>query len=73
MDVVDKIGNVATGARGPFKEDSPIAARGHRENRARRRKPVDPRPSFPRPARVTTLFISDLHIDAAARRSPSNS
>jgi peptidyl-prolyl cis-trans isomerase A (cyclophilin A) len=24
MDVVDKIGNVATGARGPFKEDSPL-------------------------------------------------
>jgi cyclophilin family peptidyl-prolyl cis-trans isomerase len=24
MDVVDKIGNVATGARGPFKEDAPL-------------------------------------------------
>jgi cyclophilin family peptidyl-prolyl cis-trans isomerase len=24
MDVVDRIGNVATGARGPFKEDSPL-------------------------------------------------
>lgn len=24
MDVVDKIGNVATGARGPFKEDAPV-------------------------------------------------
>jgi cyclophilin family peptidyl-prolyl cis-trans isomerase len=24
MDVIDKIGNVATGARGPFKEDSPL-------------------------------------------------
>jgi peptidyl-prolyl cis-trans isomerase A (cyclophilin A) len=26
MDVVDKIGNVATGARGPFKEDAPLQA-----------------------------------------------
>ena len=26
MDVVDKIGNVATGARGPFKEDAPVQA-----------------------------------------------
>ena len=24
MDVVDKIGNVATGARAPFKEDAPL-------------------------------------------------
>jgi cyclophilin family peptidyl-prolyl cis-trans isomerase len=24
MDVVDKIGNVATGAKGPFKEDAPL-------------------------------------------------
>jgi cyclophilin family peptidyl-prolyl cis-trans isomerase len=24
MDVVDRIGNVATGARGPFKEDAPL-------------------------------------------------
>jgi cyclophilin family peptidyl-prolyl cis-trans isomerase len=24
MDVVDRIGNVATGAKGPFKEDSPL-------------------------------------------------
>jgi cyclophilin family peptidyl-prolyl cis-trans isomerase len=24
MDVVDHIGNVATGARGPFKEDAPL-------------------------------------------------
>jgi cyclophilin family peptidyl-prolyl cis-trans isomerase len=26
MDVVDKIGNVPTGAKGPFKEDSPQTA-----------------------------------------------
>jgi hypothetical protein len=24
MDVVDKIGNVATGARGPFKDNAPL-------------------------------------------------
>jgi len=24
MDVVDRIGNVATGARAPFKEDAPL-------------------------------------------------
>jgi cyclophilin family peptidyl-prolyl cis-trans isomerase len=24
MDVVDKIGNVATGSKGPFKEDAPL-------------------------------------------------
>jgi len=28
MEVVDKIGNVATGARGPLKEDAPAASRG---------------------------------------------
>ena len=69
MDVVDQISR-ADRRQGALQGGCAAEAGGHRENRARR----TPRPDRRRACGVATLFISDLHIDAAAgRRSPRSS